>query len=331
MHFEFSLGKALEDEGAYEESFAHYARRTRLHRKAHPYNADENSRFVAPLQGATYAPSFFEHAQSMGSPSAEPIFIVGFRAQARRCSSRYWRAIRQSRAQSSCRICRKLRAASSDETTRLRRADSSRTGGARRRQSFERSASATSQSTRVHRKTNAPYFVDKMPNNCLYVGLIHLILPNAKIIDARRHPLGCCFSAFKQHFSRGQGFTYSSRDLGRYYREYVDLMAHIDAVLPGRVHRVFYERMIEDTETEVRRLLEYCGLPFEERCLRFYETERAVRTASSEQVRQPIFKDGMESLAAFRAVARSTQSSARGVLEAYPGAPEFSPSKALSN
>jgi hypothetical protein len=133
-----------------------------------------------------------------------------------------------------------------------------------------------------------------MPNNCLYVGLIHLILPNAKIIDARRHPLGCCFSAFKQHFARGQSFSYDLNDIGRYYRDYVDLMDHIDEVLPGRVHRVLYESMIEDTESEVRRLLDYCGLPFEQQCLRFYENERAVRTPSSEQVRQPIFKDGVD-------------------------------------
>jgi len=148
-------------------------------------------------------------------------------------------------------------------------------------------------STRIHRKTNAAYFVDKMPNNCLYIGLIHLMLPNAKIIDARRHPLGCCFSAFKQHFARGQSFTYDLADLGRYYRDYIGLMAHFDAVLPGKVHRVHYESMVQDTETEVRRLLEFCGLPFEERCLRFYENERPVRTASSEQVRQPIYTEGM--------------------------------------
>ena len=133
-----------------------------------------------------------------------------------------------------------------------------------------------------------------MPNNWLYVGLIHLVLPNAKIIDARRHPLGCCFSAFKQHFARGQSFTYGLDDLGRYYRDYVELMAHVDAVLPGRIHRVLYESMVDDTEAEVRRLLAYCGLPFEEGCLRFYENERAVRTASSEQVRQPIFREGMD-------------------------------------
>jgi len=148
--------------------------------------------------------------------------------------------------------------------------------------------------TRVQRKTDAPFFIDKMPNNCLYVGLIHLILPNAVIIDARRHPLGCCFSGFKQHFARGQNFTYGLEDIGRYYRDYADLMAHMDAALPGRVHRVFYESLIDDTEAQVRGILEHCGLPFEPQCLRFYENGRAVRTASSEQVRRPIFRDGMD-------------------------------------
>jgi hypothetical protein len=149
------------------------------------------------------------------------------------------------------------------------------------------------------------------------------LLPNAKIIDARRHPLGCCFSAFKQHFSRGQSFTYDLVDIGRYYRDYVDLMAHIDAVLPGHVHRVFYEDVIEDTETEVRRLLSFCGLPFEEQCLRFYENERPVRTASSEQVRQPIFKDGMDQWRHFEPWLGSLKAALGSVLDAYPGAPEF--------
>ena len=148
--------------------------------------------------------------------------------------------------------------------------------------------------TRALRKTAAPRFIDKMPNNWLYVGLIHLILPNATIIDARRHPLASCFSCFKQHFARGQSFTYGLEDLGRYYRDYVELMDHYDTVLPGRVHRVFYEQMVADTDPEVRRLLTHCRLPFEEACLRFYENPRAVRTASSEQVRQPIFREGLE-------------------------------------
>ncbi len=148
--------------------------------------------------------------------------------------------------------------------------------------------------TRIHRKSGRPFFIDKMPNNWLHVGLIRLILPNAKIIDARRHPLATCFSAFKQHFARGQNFSYDLADLGHYYRDYVELMAHFDQVQPGRVHRVIYEDMVEHTEREVRRLLDYCGLPFDPACLRFYETERAVRTASSEQVRRPIFREGLE-------------------------------------
>ncbi|MHB8285088.1 MAG: sulfotransferase family protein, partial [Caulobacteraceae bacterium] len=124
--------------------------------------------------------------------------------------------------------------------------------------------------------------------------LIQLILPQAKIIDARRHPLGSCFSAFKQHFAQGQAFSYDLTDLGRYYADYAELMAHFDTVLPGRIHRVIYEDMVEDTETEVRRLLDYCGLPFEAACLKFYDNDRAVRTVSSEQVRRPIFREGLE-------------------------------------
>ena len=132
------------------------------------------------------------------------------------------------------------------------------------------------------------------PSQSLLPGLIHLILPNAKIIDARRHPLGCCFSGFKQLFARGQNFSYNLVDIGQYYRDYVELMDHWDKVLPGRVLRMRYEEVVADTENQVRRLLDYCGLPFEERCLRFYETKRAVRTASSEQVRQPIYGAAVE-------------------------------------
>ena len=177
--------------------------------------------------------------------------------------------------------------------------------------------------TRIYRRTDAPFFIDKLPNNFAHTGLIHLILPRAKIIDARRHPLGCCFSNFKQHFARGQHFTYSLDDLGRYYRGYVQLMAHFDAVLPGRVHRVIYERMIEDTEGEVRRLLDHCGLPFDERCLRFYENERAVRTASSEQVRRPIYREGVDHWQHYEPWLGPLKSALGSVLEHYPNVPEF--------
>jgi hypothetical protein len=148
--------------------------------------------------------------------------------------------------------------------------------------------------TRIHRKRGTPFFIDKMPNNFRHIGLIHLILPNAKIIDARRGAMGCCFSGFKQLFAEGQEFTYGLEEIGHYYSDYVRLMAHWDAVLPGKVLRVTYEDVVADLETQVRRMLDFLGLPFEEACMNFHQTERAVRTASSEQVRQPIFKGGVD-------------------------------------
>jgi hypothetical protein len=173
----------------------------------------------------------------------------------------------------------------------------------------------------VQRRTDRPFFVDKLPNNWLLVPFIHLTLPNAKIIDARRHPLGCCLSNFRQHFARGQSFTYDLGDLGHYYADYVRLMAHVDAVLPGRVHRVIYEQMVEDTEAEVRRLLDYVGLEFEPQVLEFYKTERAVRTASSEQVRRPIYREATEEWRAYEPFLAPLKAALGPVLEAYPHAP----------
>ena len=147
--------------------------------------------------------------------------------------------------------------------------------------------------TQIYRH-GKPRFIDKMPNNFRHLGLIHLILPNAKIIDARREPLACCFSNFKQLFAHGQEFTYSLEDIGRYYRSYVELMDHWDQALPGWILRAQHEDVVEDLEGSVRRLLEFCDLPFEQACLEFWKTERSVRTASSEQVRRPIFKEGLD-------------------------------------
>jgi predicted Zn-dependent protease len=346
LHFEFSMGKALEDEGSYEQSFAHYARANALRRQLHPYNAEENTRFVDRCK-RQYTADFLAARASAGAPSADPIFIVGLP----RAGSTLLEQILASHSQVEGtvelpdipQIAREL--AARDEAGGRGGRDelrerSGRGGGDDRagRDSeapfFDAVAALGPEqlralgerylaSTRVYRKTDAPFFVDKMPNNCLYVGFIHLILPNAKIIDARRHPLGCCFSAFKQHFSRGQNFTYDLDDLGRYYRDYVELMAHFDAVLPGRIHRVFYESMIENTEAEIRRLLEFCGLPFEERCLRFYENERPVRTASSEQVRRPIFKEGMEQWRHYEHWLEPLRQALGPVLQRYPDVPDF--------
>ena len=162
-----------------------------------------------------------------------------------------------------------------------------------------------------------------MPNNFAHVALIHLMFPNASIIDARRHPMACCFSNFKQHFARGQSFSYTLQDMGRYYRDYVELMAHFDEVLPGRIQRVHYENVVADTESEVRRVLEYCNLPFEEGCLRFFENDRPVRTASSEQVRQPIYKEGVDHWRHFEPWLEPLKNTLGAVQELYPDVPGF--------
>jgi tetratricopeptide (TPR) repeat protein len=318
LHFEFALAKALEDGACYEESFAHYANGNALRRGLHPYSARENTRFVQRSK-ARFTADFFAARQG-GAIAADPIFIVGL-------------------PRSGSTLLEQILASHSGVEGTMEPPDIPRiardlVGHGGEELFFDSVAALTIEelrslgeqylaATRVHRKTGAPFFIDKMPNNCLYVGLIQLILPNAKIIDARRHPLGCCFSGFKQHFARGQSFSYDLDDIGQYYRDYVELMAHIDAVLPSRVHRVFYETMIEDTEAEVRRLLDYCGLPFEEGCLRFYENERAVRTASSEQVRQPIFREGVDHWRHYEPWLGRLKEALGPLLECYPAVPNF--------
>ena len=322
FHFHFSLGKALEDAGHYEESFEHYLEGNRLRRQMILYDADETSDH-ARRSKALFSAAFFEAKKGMGSPAPDPIFIVGLP----RSGSTLLEQILASHSavegtmelpdmMSVARALgeRKTRSQISKYPEVLETLDA-----AELRALGEKYLAQT----RVQRKTGAPYFIDKMPNNFQHVGLIHLVLPHAKIIDARRHPLGCCFSGFKQHFARGQSFSYSLEDIGRYYRDYVELMAHFDAVLPGRVHRVYYESMVEDTEGEIRRLLEYCGLPFEEQCLHFHETERAVRTASSEQVRTPIYSEGTYHWRNFEPWLEPLKRTLGSVLESYPAVPKF--------
>jgi predicted Zn-dependent protease len=320
LHFEFSLGKALEDRADYAESFAHYAEGNRLRLQIVPYRAgDTHARVVHAKR--VYTREFFAERAGCGDPAPDPIFIVGLP----RSGSTLIEQILSSHSAVEgtmelpeiIAMTRALRrsgdgsASYHEVLTGLPAEQFAELG----RQFIER--------TRVQRKTAAPLFIDKMPNNFLHLGLIQLMLPNAKIIDARRHPLACCFSGFKQHFARGQSFSYSLEDLGRYYCDYVDLMTHFDAVLPGRVHRVIYERMVEHTEDEVRRLLDYCGLPFEEGCLRFFENDRPVRTASSEQVRRPINRDGIDQWRHYAAWLDPLKAALGPVLDAYPEVPEF--------
>ena len=179
------------------------------------------------------------------------------------------------------------------------------------------------QRTFSHRKLGRSFFVDKYPGNFYRTGLIHLILPNAKIVDVRRHPLDCCLSCFKNYFPEGPAFSHSLSDLGRYYADYVELMAHYDDVLPGKIHRVIYEDLVENPEKEVRLLLEYLNLPFEEECLRFYEREQAVTTSSTEQVRVPIYKTGIGAWRNYEKWIDPLKSALGYVLESYPAVPKF--------
>jgi predicted Zn-dependent protease len=320
LHFEFSLGKALEDEALYEPSFVHYASGNALRARSHFYSADENTQFVQRSKGL-FTREFFAARAGSGVAARDPIFVVGLP----RSGSTLLEQILASHSlvegtmelPDIPQIARSIAGNKEVDDGAGFLQTLASMSGEQLRALGERYLAGT----RVLRKTSAPFFIDKMPNNFMYAGLIHMILPNARIIDARRHPLGCCFSCFKQHFARGQNFTYGLDDIGRYYRDYVELMAHFDAVLPDRIHRVFYERMIEDTDAEVRRLLDYCGLPFEAGCLEFYNNERAVRTASSEQVRQPIFRAGMDQWRHYERWLGPLEAALGPVLTAYPGVP----------
>jgi tetratricopeptide (TPR) repeat protein len=322
LHLEFALGKALEDAADFEASFRHYARGNAVRHAQLGYSADATSNKTRHAR-SVYTRGFFEQRQGSGCDARDPIFIVGLP----RSGSTLIEQILSSHSQVEgttelpevTSISRDLRMRAGrdaigpgpyhDVLATLDAAELRALG----QRYLER--------TRIHRKTDAPLFIDKMPNNFMHVGLIHLMLPNAKFIDARRHPLACCFSNFKQHFARGQSFSYSLDDIGRFYRDYVGLMAHFDQALPGRVHRVIYERMVEDTEQEVRRLLDYCGLPFEAQCLRFFENERPVRTASSEQVRRPIFREGLDQWRNYEPWLEPLKAALGPVLDTYPEPP----------
>jgi tetratricopeptide (TPR) repeat protein len=293
LQLEFALGKALEDRGEFGESFEHYVRGNALRRRAVLYEADANDRFVQSLQ-KLYTADFFAARAASGCDAPDPIFIVGL---PRSGSTLLEQILASHSAVEGTRELPDIPGFAlelgilevggkpSEFPQRVARLSPAELKALGQRYLDQ---------TRPNRPRGTPYFIDKMPTNFLHVGLIHLILPNARIIDARRSPLACCFSNFKQHFQAGVWFSYSLNDIGRFYRSYVQLMTHYDSVLPGRVHRVSYELLVSDLEGEVRKLLEYCGLPFEDQCLRFHETRRVVQTASSEQVRRPLFAEGVD-------------------------------------
>ncbi len=322
FHFHFSLGKAFEDIEDYQRSFEHYALGNALRRKLIRYDAEDNAEHVARSK-KLFTREFFAARAGWGCESPDPIFIVGL---PRAGSTLVEQILASHSSVEGTQELPDVTMIARMIANRTSRADGSAYPRALEKYSAEELRALGErylEHTRIQRKTTRPLFIDKMPNNFAHVGLIHLMLPNAKIIDARRHPLGCCFSCFKQHFARGQSFTYELDEIGHYYRDYVELMAHFDAVLPGRVHRVFYESMVENTEAEVRRLLDYCGLPFEADVLRFHENQRAVRTASSEQVRKPIFREGLDQWRNFDPWLDPLKSALGDVLERYPAVPQF--------
>ena len=291
MHLHFALGKALADRGEFEASFQHYERGNALRSRELGYDpqtvTDQVDRMIAVL-----TPAFLAAHADAGDSSPDPIFILGLP----RAGSTLIEQILASHSQVEGTMelpdipaiaMREAKAASGvlwnwpDAVAALPR-----------ERLVELGAEYLAR-TSVQRKTAKPFYIDKLPNNWSYAGFINLILPNAKIVDARRHPMDCCFSNFRQHFAKGQGFTYSLEHIARYYADYVRAMDHYDAVLPGRVHRVIHEHLLEHPEREVRALLDYLGLPFEEGCMESHRNPRAVRTASSEQVRRPINRDGV--------------------------------------
>jgi tetratricopeptide (TPR) repeat protein len=286
-HLCFALGNALEDRQEYPRSFEYYSRGNALKHPTGSYQPEQIER-NARLQMEVCTPALFDRHRGGGAVAADPIFIVGLP----RSGSTLIEQILASHSQVEGtheladvpRIVTDLDGRDSRYPETLSSTST---------EEFRRLGERYLSDTRVYRLSGRLRFIDKMPNNFRHVGLIHLMLPNAKIIDVRREPMACCFGNFKQLFAQGQVFTYGLEDIARYYRTYLELMRHWDAVLPGRILRLHYEDVVQDLEGNVRRLLEFCGLEFEPACIEFHRTERSVRTASSEQVRQPIYREGL--------------------------------------
>ncbi len=292
IHLCFALGKAFEDLNQYQQSFEFYDRGNQLKRESSKYSSESLLADFAQ-QKVVFTAEFFAQRTGFGDNSSAPIFIIGLP----RSGSTLLEQILASHSQV-------------DGTMELANVIglANRLGGRATiddkkqypniltkvtNEHCQKFGKDFIQDTQVHRQKGV-YFIDKMPNNFRHIALIHLMLPNAKIIDARREPMACCFSGFKQLFAEGQEFTYGLEQIGTYYQAYIDLMNHWDAVLPGRILTVQHEDVVADLDGQVRRILEYCGLPFEQACIDFHKTERAVRTPSSEQVRQPIYKTSMQ-------------------------------------
>lgn len=289
----FALGKALEDRKEYAASFEYYERGNRLKRSEYVYKPDIAERNLL-LRKKVCTPEFFRMRRGAGCPRPDPIFILGM--------ARAGSTLLEQILASHSKVDGTLELPELPRLVQLFR-DREPNGEGEPKypgvlaeltaQDFQDLGETYLEETRPYRGS-APFFIDKMPGNFRDIGLIHLILPNAKIIDARRGGMACCFSNFKQLFVDGHKFAYDLTEMGRFYRTYVELMEHWDQVLPGKILRVNHEDVVNDLEGNVRRILEFCGLEFEPACLEFHKTERTVRTVSAEQVRRPIYREGTE-------------------------------------
>ena len=292
IHLNFALGKYYEDSKLFDKSFVHYERGNELQQSQQHYKK-EHMTDVLNLQIEYCNSALFESKKEFGHDAADPIFIVGLP----RAGSTLLEQILASHSKvegtlelpNIPALAYKLAGRKTVNET----PDYPKNLSTLSAETLEKFGKDYLDETRIHR-TKLPHFIDKMPNNFRHIALIHLILPNAKIIDARRNPMACCFSGFKQLFASGQQFSYGLEEIGTYYKDYVEVMNHWDKVLPGKILRVQYEDVVSNLENEVTRILEYCNLPFEDNCINFHKTERNVRTPSSEQVRQPIYKSGLE-------------------------------------
>ena len=290
-HLCFALGKAYEDLNEYAESWQFYERGNALKRAASHYDPEIIEAGIRK-QIEVCTQEFFSARKGVGATDPDPIFIVGLPRSGSTLVEQILAAHSQVEGTQELpeipRIVRELEGRRSDPGY-------PRYPGVLAElppQDFRSLGERYIRDTRSYRSDKL-FFSDKMPNNFHHIGLIHLMLPNAKIIDVRREPMACCFGNLKQLFASGQEFTYSIKDIARYYRSYLELMRHWDAVLPRRVLRVWYENLVEDLEVNVRHILEFCGLGFEPACIQFHKLERSIHTPSSEQVRQPIFSEGL--------------------------------------
>lgn len=298
VQLHFATGKAFEDRKDYQQAFQAYQQGNELQHANSGFDIRKIEQQVAE-QIKYCTTELFENRGNLGLKSPDPIFIVGLP----RAGSTLLEQILASHSQvdgtmelhNILGLASRLRGRENNKDNLQDNKESQYPKNLAEINSgyFKRFGQQFIDETRVYRE-QAPLFIDKMPNNFLHIGLIKLILPNAKIIDARRQPMACCFSGFKQLFAEGQDFSYNLEDIGRYYQAYLKLMAHWDQVLPDFVLTVNHEDVVDDLEKQVRRILDFCGLPFEQSCIDFHKTKRTIKTPSSEQVRQPIYKSATE-------------------------------------